>query len=112
MRILIAEDDRIIADGLGRSLRQAGYAAQSFSTTSNKGVLTRLRAGPFATRAEAEIVRVKALEVRSDVPVKVVALDAEPAPAPTPAAPAAPAAPFAGDSGIFLCVPKEISLWI
>ncbi len=26
MRILIAEDDRIIADGLGRSLRQAGYA--------------------------------------------------------------------------------------
>ncbi|MBL8414289.1 MAG: response regulator transcription factor [Propionivibrio sp.] len=26
MRILIAEDDRIIADGLGRSLRQSGYA--------------------------------------------------------------------------------------
>jgi two-component system OmpR family response regulator len=26
MRILLAEDDRIIADGLGRSLRQAGYA--------------------------------------------------------------------------------------
>lgn len=26
MRILIAEDDRIIADGLGRSLRHAGYA--------------------------------------------------------------------------------------
>ncbi len=26
MRILIAEDDRIIADGLGRSLRQTGYA--------------------------------------------------------------------------------------
>lgn len=26
MRILIAEDDRIIADGLGRSLRQGGYA--------------------------------------------------------------------------------------
>ena len=26
MRILIAEDDTIIADGLSRSLRQAGYA--------------------------------------------------------------------------------------
>jgi len=26
MRILLAEDDRIIADGLCRSLRQAGYA--------------------------------------------------------------------------------------
>ena len=26
MRILIAEDDAIIADGLSRSLRQAGYA--------------------------------------------------------------------------------------
>ena len=26
MRILLAEDDRIIADGLGRSLRQSGYA--------------------------------------------------------------------------------------
>lgn len=26
MRILIAEDDRIIADGIGRSLRQSGYA--------------------------------------------------------------------------------------
>lgn len=26
MRILLAEDDRVIADGLGRALRQAGYA--------------------------------------------------------------------------------------
>jgi two-component system OmpR family response regulator len=26
MRILLAEDDRIIADGLSRSLRQGGYA--------------------------------------------------------------------------------------
>ena len=42
------------AAAVERKVRQAGYAAQSFSTTSNKGVLTRLRAGPFATRAEAE----------------------------------------------------------
>ena len=27
MRILIAEDDRVLADGLLRSLRNAGYAA-------------------------------------------------------------------------------------
>ncbi|MBS7243052.1 MAG: SPOR domain-containing protein [Comamonas sp.] len=42
------------AAAVERKVRQVGYAAQSFSTTSNKGVLTRLRAGPFATRAEAE----------------------------------------------------------
>lgn len=32
MRILLAEDDRIIADGLGRSLRQSGYAVDWVST--------------------------------------------------------------------------------
>lgn len=47
------------AAAVERKVRQAGYAAESFSTTSNKGVLTRLRAGPFATRAEAEQARRK-----------------------------------------------------
>ena len=32
MRILLAEDDRIIADGLQRSLRKAGYAVDGVST--------------------------------------------------------------------------------
>jgi two-component system, OmpR family, response regulator len=32
MRILLAEDDRIIADGLGRSLRQSGYAVDWVSS--------------------------------------------------------------------------------
>jgi cell division septation protein DedD len=45
----------------------------------------RVRIGPYATRADAESARLKALEVRSDVPVRVVVLDAESAtPAATP----------------------------
>ncbi len=32
MRILLAEDDRVIADGLGRSLRQSGYAVDWVAT--------------------------------------------------------------------------------
>ncbi|MEI7614673.1 MAG: response regulator transcription factor [Betaproteobacteria bacterium] len=35
MRILLAEDDRIIADGLGRSLRQNGYAVDWVSNGSD-----------------------------------------------------------------------------
>ncbi len=35
MRILIAEDDRIIADGLSRSLRQGGYAVDCAYTGSD-----------------------------------------------------------------------------
>lgn len=55
----------------------------------------RVRIGPYSTRADAESARLKALEVRSDVPVRVVVLDAESSPAapaaPTPDPPAAPA---------------------
>lgn len=45
----------------------------------------RVRIGPYATRADAESARLKALEVRSDVPVRVVVLDAEPATGTAPA---------------------------
>lgn len=76
--------------------KAAGLPAYSEPTTVNGKPAFRVRIGPYATRAEAEIVRVKALEVRSDVPVKVVALDAEPVPAPAPTVaatePAKPAA--------------------
>lgn len=72
------------ADTVVALAKAAGLPAYSEATTVNGKPAVRVRIGPYATRAEAEIVRVKALEVRSDVPVKVVALDAEPAPAPTP----------------------------
>lgn len=72
------------ADTVVALARGAGLPAYSEATTVNGKPAVRVRIGPYATRAEAEIVRVKALEVRSDVPVKVVVLDAEPAPSPTP----------------------------
>ena len=63
----------------------AQLPAYTEATTINGKPAFRVRIGPYATRADAETARLKALEVRSDVPVRVVALDAEPAPA-TPAA--------------------------
>ena len=86
----------------------AQLPAYTEATTINGKPAFRVRIGPYATRADAETARLKALEVRSDVPVRVVALDAEPAsatpaaatPAPVPAPttvaatePAKPAAP-------------------
>lgn len=79
----------------------AQLPAYTEATTINGKPAFRVRIGPYATRADAETARLKALEVRSDVPVRVVALDAEPAPAATtPAAttvaatePPKPAAP-------------------
>lgn len=82
----------------------AQLPAYTEATTINGKPAFRVRIGPYATRAEAETARLKALEVRSDVPVRVIALDAEPAPAAaaatTPATttvaatePAKPAAP-------------------
>jgi cell division septation protein DedD len=77
------------ADTVVALAKNAGLPAYSESATVNGKPAFRVRIGPYATRAEAESVRLKALEVRSDVPVRVDALDAEPA-ATTPAA-AAPA---------------------
>lgn len=74
------------ADTVVALAKAAALPAYSEATTVNGKPAFRVRIGPYATRAEAEIVRVKALEVRSDVPVKVVALDAEPAPVPAPVA--------------------------
>lgn len=88
------------ADTVATLAKNAGLPAYTEATTLNDKPAFRVRIGPYATRAEAEIVRVKALEVRSDVPVRVVALDAEPAPkpaaeAPKPAATAAESKPVA-----------------
>lgn len=74
------------ADTVVALAKNAGLPAYSETTTVNGKPAFRVRIGPYATRAEAESVRLKALEVRSDVPVRVVALDAEPAPTPATAA--------------------------
>ncbi len=87
------------ADTVVALAKAAQLPAYSEAATVNGKSAFRVRIGPYATRAEAESVRLKALEVRSDVPVKVVVLDAEPAAvaaAPAPAAavePPKPAAP-------------------
>jgi len=88
------------ADQVVALAKNAGLPAYSETTTVNGKSAFRVRIGPYANRAEAESVRLKALEVRSDVPVRVVALDAEttaPAaaepPKPTPAESAKPAEP-------------------
>jgi cell division septation protein DedD len=88
------------ADTVATLAKNAGLPAYTEATTINDKPAFRVRIGPYATRAEAEIVRVKALEVRNDVPVRVIALDAEPAPtpaaeAPKPSAPAAETKPVA-----------------
>ncbi len=77
------------ADTVVALAKAAQLPAYSEEATVNGKPAFRVRIGPYSTRAEAESVRLKALEVRSDVPVKVVTLDAEPAPsvAPSPAAP-------------------------
>jgi cell division septation protein DedD len=79
------------ADTVVALAKAAQLPAYSEAATVNGKPAFRVRIGPYATRAEAESVRLKALEVRSDVPVKVVALDAEPAPTAAPSQPVAAA---------------------
>lgn len=55
-----------------KRVRQAGLPVVSFSSTTNKGTLTRLRAGPFNTRAEAE--RAQRLLQAQRLPAKVLEL--------------------------------------
>ncbi len=86
------------ADTVVALAKAAQLPAYSEAATVNGKSAFRVRIGPYATRAEAESVRLKALEVRSDVPVKVVVLDAEPAAvaaAPAPAAAVEPPKPVA-----------------
>lgn len=73
------------ADTVAALAKKSQLPAYSEPATVGGKAAWRVRIGPFATRADAESARLKALEVRSDVPVRVVVLDAESAPA-TPAA--------------------------
>ncbi len=81
------------ADTVANVAKAAQLPAYTEPTVVGGKPAFRVRIGPYATRAEAEAVRLKAMEVRSDVPVRVVALDAEPAPAAPATATAAAEAP-------------------
>lgn len=88
-----------------RQLAGAGLTAYAEPFTLNGRTAQRVRLGPYASREAAEVVRVRAAQVRDDVSPRVVALDAAASPpaGPTPppavsrsddvAEPAAPAVP-------------------
>jgi cell division septation protein DedD len=83
------------ADAILRQLRQSGLTGFREGFTLNGKPAQRVRLGPYANRADAEIVRVRAAQVRDDVTPRVVALDAGARPdVPRPETPAA-AAPAA-----------------
>lgn len=79
------------ADAVIAALKQAGLPGFSVADTINGQPAWRVRIGPYADRAQAEIVRLEAAKVRGDVKTQVIALDAAPAQAAT--APVAAAQP-------------------
>jgi len=77
------------ADAILRQLRESGLTGYREGFTLNGKPAQRVRLGPYANRADAEIVRVRAAQVRDDVTPRVVALDAGARPdVPRPATPA------------------------
>lgn len=84
--------NRANASALVDSLKKAGLPAYAESATSNGKPAQRVRLGPFEQRSAAESARLRARDVRADVPASVAALDAA-SPAPETTAPAAPASP-------------------
>lgn len=79
------------ADAVIARLRQAQLPGFSVADTINGKPAYRVRIGPYADRAQAEIVRLEAVKLRSDVNAQVIALDAAPSPATTtPVAATAP----------------------
>ncbi|MCI4569284.1 SPOR domain-containing protein [Lysobacter sp. CFH 32150] len=67
----------VAADKLIASLRASQLPGYREAATVNGKTVQRVRIGPYATRAEAEAARLRAVHVRDDVGAKVVALDAE-----------------------------------
>lgn len=57
--------------------RKAQLPAYTEAAIVNGKPAWRVRIGPYATRADAEAARLKAVDVRADVPVRVISLDAE-----------------------------------
>ena len=74
------------ADVVIAKLKQSALPAFREPATINGRTAYRVRIGPYTERADAEAVRLKAAQVRSDVKAQVVTLDAAPT---TPSAPAA-----------------------
>ncbi|VXB87633.1 conserved hypothetical protein [Luteimonas sp. 9C] len=64
------------ADAILRQLSQSGLTGYREGFTLNGKPAQRVRLGPYANRADAEIVRVRAAQVRDDVTPRVVTLDA------------------------------------
>lgn len=71
-------------------LRQSGLDAFRQEASIGGKPAWRVRVGPYANQSQAEIARIAALKVRSDVKAEVISLDASPA-APAPTAPVATA---------------------
>ena len=79
------------ADAVTARLRQAQLPGFSVADTINGKPAYRVRIGPYADRAQAEIARLEAVKLRSDVNAQVIALDAAPSSATTtPVAATAP----------------------
>lgn len=75
------------AAGLLEVYRQAGLQAYTEVVQLTGQPATRLRLGPFASRGDAEAARLRARELRPDVPAQVIALAAADAPSPSRVAP-------------------------
>lgn len=75
--------NRANADALAAKLRAAGLQVLSDRVALGQGNGTRLRVGPYSTRAAAEAARLRADQI-SMTSSKVVVLDAPAAAAPTP----------------------------
>ena len=64
------------AEVIVRQLTQAQLPGHSEATTLNGQPAWRVRIGPYGSRAEAEAVRLRSVQVRDDVGARVVVLDA------------------------------------
>jgi len=78
------------ADAVIASLRASQLPGFRETATANGKPAWRVRIGPYANRAEAEIARLRATHVRDDAGARVVTLDA-PATPPSPVAATTPA---------------------
>ena len=66
----------VVADAVVGSLRALALPGYREATTSNGKPATRVRIGPFASRADAEAARLRSAHMRDDVGARVIALDA------------------------------------